>query len=580
MENIKNYFKIEERSTVLLALFIFVAAVALTVIHYSMSRKKIDMKYWRIACMVPIVLSVVHLVIHRFTGDVSMTLTLYAAMYGAAILIGLWQFAYKTGRIYTISAVIVNIGAVGALAATLLIPLAISPAIHNFTRMNYAEAMKSTIEAMKEEYVLSDWKGTDFDMIEDKVMPLAELADEENNPGHFYTAMVTYAYYFYDRHVIPEALKPETVKYITEAKENLAGNDYGMSMCTLDNGDTIAILVEPQGEAYKAGIRNGTTITTWDGVMVEEAVKDVQCIYPDLSFAVKENEDFFRPVFLAGKGGNTVEVGFVDENGNEGSTLLKATGSYKDRLDIAIYRFTYQDKMRLENFECRMLTDTCGYMRISEEFFSFVKDAVSMVTGKYPALVKHLDKELGKLKEQGMETLVIDLRNNVGGVDDISSAVVSMFTDETFFAHGIGVYEDGEYKVNEKHYVYGNGRYKDIEVAVLVNFECCSAGDNMAYNFAKIDNATIMGLTVSSGVDQNMGGLCVMPDSDFSIRYPAGLVLAEEGYPLIDTDESRKSNIELDVKIPFDYEAAIKIFANGTEDYELQYAIEYMEKDK
>lgn len=102
----------------------------------------------------------------------------------------------------------------------------------------------------------------------------------------------------------------------------------------------------------------------------------------------------------------------------------------------------------------------------------------------------------------------------------------------------------------------------------------------MAYNFAKIDNATIMGLTVSSGVDQNMGGLCVMPDSDFSIRYPAGLVLAEEGYPLIDTDESRKSNIELDVKIPFDYEAAIKIFANGTEDYELQYAIEYMEKDK
>lgn len=580
MENIKNYFKIEERSTVLLALFIFIAAVALTVIHYAMSRKKIDMKYWRIGCMIPIILSVVHLVIHRFTGDVSMTFTLYAAMYGAAILIGLWQFAYRTGRIYTISAVIVNIGTVGALVATLLIPLAISPAIHNFTRMSYGEAMKATIEAMKKEYVLSDWKDTDFDMIEDKVMPLAELADKENNPGYFYTAMVTYAYYFYDRHVIPEALKPETVKYIAEAKENLAGNDYGMSMCTLDNGDTIAMLVEPQGEAYKAGIRNGTVITSWDGLTVEEAVKDVQCIYPDLAFAVKENEDFFRPVFLAGKGGNTVEVGFVDENGNEGNILLKATGSYKDRLDTAIYRFTYQDKMRLENFECRMLTDTCGYMRISEEFFSFVKDAVSMVTGKYPDLVKHLDKELGKLKEQGMETLVIDLRNNVGGVDDISSAVVSMFTDETFFAHGIGVYEDGEYKVNEKHYVYGNGKYKDIEVAVLVNFECCSAGDNMAYNFAKIDNATIMGLTVSSGVDQNMGGLCVMPDSDFSLRYPAGLVLAEKGYPLIDTDESRKSNIELDVKIPFDYEAAIKIFTNGTEDYELQYAIEYMEKDK
>ena len=295
---------------------------------------------------------------------------------------------------------------------------------------------------------------------------------------------------------------------------------------------------------------------------------------------MKENEDFFRPLFLAGKGGETVSVEFVDEDGNRNEAILNAKGSYKDRLDTAIYRFSTQDRMRLDNFECKMLTDTCGYMRVSEEFFNFVQDAISMVTGKYPSLVKHLDKELGKLKNEGMETLVIDIRNNVGGVDDISSAVVSMFTDETFFAHGIGVYEDGIYKVNENHYVHGNGKYQDIEVVVLVNYECCSAGDNMAYNFAKLDNATIMGITVSSGVDQNMGGLCMMPDSDFSLRYPTGLVLAKEGYPLIDTDETRTSNIELDVRIPFDYNAAMHIFGGGAEDYELRYAVEYLEKEE
>ena len=580
MENIKNYFKLEERSTVLLALFILAAAVTLTVLHYVMSKKKIDMKYWRFACVVPFILCVVHLVVHRFTGDTGMTFSLYAAMYGAALLVMLWQFAYKSGKAYTITTVFVNIGAVGALVATLLIPLAISPAIHNFTRMSYGEAMKATIDIMKKEYVLADWKETDFDFIEEKVMPLAERADEENNPGYFYTAMVTYAYYFYDRHVIPEALKEDTVKYVTEAKRNLAGNDYGMSMCTLDNGNTIAVLVEQSGEAYKAGIRNGTVITGWDGRDIKEATAEVECIYPDLAFAVKENEDFFRPLFLAGKGGETVSVEFMDEDGNRNEAVLNAKGSYKDRLDTAIYRFSTQDRMRLDNFECKMLTDTCGYMRVSEEFFNFVQDAISMVTGKYPSLVKHLDKELGKLKNEGMETLVIDIRNNVGGVDDISSAVVSMFTDETFFAHGIGVYEDGKYKVNENHYIHGNGKYQDIEVVVLVNYECCSAGDNMAYNFAKLDNATIMGITVSSGVDQNMGGLCMMPDSDFSLRYPTGLVLAKEGYPLIDTDETRTSNIELDVKIPFDYNAAMHIFGGGAEDYELRYAVEYLEKEE
>jgi hypothetical protein len=89
-----------------------------------------------------------------------------------------------------------------------------------------------------------------------------------------------------------------------------------------------------------------------------------------------------------------------------------------------------------------------------------------------------------------------------------------------------------------------------------------------------------MGITVSSGVDQNMGGLCMMPDSDFSLRYPTGLVLAKEGYPLIDTDETRTSNIELDVRIPFDYNAAMHIFGGGAEDYELRYAVEYLEKEE
>ena len=90
-----------------------------------------------------------------------------------------------------------------------------------------------------------------------------------------------------------------------------------MSMCTLDNGNTIAVLVEQSGEAYKAGIRNGTVITGWNGRDIKEAAAEVECIYPDLAFAVKENEDFFRPLFLAGKGGETVSVEFVDEDGNK-----------------------------------------------------------------------------------------------------------------------------------------------------------------------------------------------------------------------------------------------------------------------
>lgn len=62
---------------------------------------------------------------------------------------------------------------------------------------------------------------------------------------------------------------------------------------------------------------------------INEAVEDVDCIYPGLSFPVEENEDIFRPIFLAGKGGENVSITFLDDNGNERSILVQKTGNYE-----------------------------------------------------------------------------------------------------------------------------------------------------------------------------------------------------------------------------------------------------------
>lgn len=572
MENIKNYIALEERTTVMLVVFIFISSVMLAAVHGIMVKKNHGPHVWRILCVLPLILCVLHFSVHRFTGNARLTFTLYAAMYAAAAFIFIGQFFYKTGKLYKASAVFNIIMSFAALAATLIIPLSVSPAVHNFTRMGYSDSMRAVIETMKQEYVLSDWKKTDYDMIESKVMPMAEQAEEENNPALFYAALVTYSYYFYDRHVITES------EYEAGAKEILAGNDYGMSMITLDNGDTAAILVEYGGEAYKKGIRNGYVIKKWNGEDTGKALETVECIYPGLAFPVRENEDYFRAMFLAGKGGDRVETVYEDEEGETHCVVLEKNGSYAERLDRAISLFTWQNDRNYSNYTCEMLDSECGYIRITEEFYDYVRDAFSMVTGKHPSLEKALDEKLSALREQGMKKLIIDLRNNVGGVDDISSTIVSMFTEDTFYAHGIGIFDGIKYCVNEPHYVFGNGKYSDIEVAVLVNYACCSAGDNMAYNFSKLDNAIIAGITVSCGVDQNMGGLCVMTDSDFTVKYPAGLVLAEEGYPLIDTDSDRKSNIELDYRIRLDYEGAMRIFSGTNGDYELECTLEYLKR--
>ena len=139
-------------------------------------------------------------------------------------------------------------------------------------------------------------------------------------------------------------------------------------------------------------------------------------------------------------------------------------------------------------------------------------------------------------------------------------------------------YEDANgYHISENQYIYPDGRYKDLPVAVLVNSQCMSAGDGMAKFLGDCDNVTLVGITSSSGVNQNNGGYIYLTEN-IVVCYPVFLSLSENGTPLIDTDNTRENNIPLDVKIPITRENAEELFGEDNKDIELEYAIEYLQK--
>ena len=61
-----------------------------------------------------------------------------------------------------------------------------------------------------------------------------------------------------------------------------------------------------------------------------------------------------------------------------------------------------------------------------------------------------------------------------------------------------------------------------------------------------------------------------------TVYYPTGLILDENGEPNIDTKSDRISRNPVEVRIPLDYDAAMKIFRDK-EDYELDWAVKYVE---
>lgn len=465
---------------------------------------------------------------------------------------------------------------------------------HNFTRDSFTESFTKTLDTLEREYCLNSWKKIDYDAMRKEYYPRVEEAEKNNDEGAYNAVITEIVYRHYDSHVSV---------YSTNEADNrdLFGNDYGLSMIELEDGSVIAVFVEPSpdeelricdgGSRLNAlGIHDGTQILAWDGQEIHEALEQVECIYPLFQFPVKSNEDRMRPIFLASKGGESVKVTFLDDDGKEQTAELPMIGEDSQRIEFASLLYLGWLHEQRQN-DAHMLNDKCGYLQVIAEEYDDLKEKLAVLRhGYFPELTDYYAELIEGLKQQGMEYLIIDIRGNGGGTDCCAGALASLFTDEKRYLVGFG-YEDGTgYHTTEDMYLFPDGRNKDLPVAVLVNSLCMSAGDALAKYLGDCDNVTLMGLAASSGVNQNTGGR-IHVTKNICISYPTQLSLSEDHIPFIDTDDTRENRIPLDVTIPMTKETALTIFnyknallheigeLETLPDPELDYAMNYLEKN-
>ncbi len=114
------------------------------------------------------------------------------------------------------------------------------------------------------------------------------------------------------------------------------------------------------------------------------------------------------------------------------------------------------------------------YIRIS----SFDKNVVS-----------RLKQILPKLKKEGKKGIIIDLRNNPGGLLNQATGTLDLF-----ISHGILVSQKGRVKSeNEVYYAHSFGTYKNIPIVVLVNGGSASASEIVSGGFQDHRRAVIVG---------------------------------------------------------------------------------------
>ena len=528
---------------------------------------------WRVLCFIPLLACMIHVLAYNLGKQEIVALKWFGPMYALALLIALWQFMDPKEIFYRITAgMVVALSVFNFVYIPAGIPL--SSHLHNYTYQSWTDSFISTVRAMEKEYPISEWKGIDHDALLEEFVPRIQEAERNDDLKAVGIVLYDYCNRFYDGHV---TLKPANAEMAAGINREMTGNDYGLSLITMDTGAVVAIHVELGSEAEANGIHTGTIITRWDGVPVNEAKNSFEL---PMRPPVKENEEPARTMLLAGKGGDHVSVTYIADNGEQKTVTLDRIGDYTTRFMEVFNRFGHWVEND-ENFAYKMISDTCGYLRIHAESLPVFGSIYSVFTGKVPFITKKVDKILQELQSKGMTHLVIDIRNNTGGYPQVSAAVASLFAEETFiYSWGYCTKDDnGRIHKNEPLVVPQNGKWKDLPVVALVNQNTVSSGDAMADLLSSFSNVTLMGMTPSNCSCQTTGGEIYLVDGYYTIYYPVVLEADENDDPTIDTDSSRETRIPLEVEIPINEVAIEKIFGADRQDYELEYAVDRLRND-
>lgn len=447
--------------------------------------------------------------------------------------------------------------------------------VTDYSELGWAESFSCMIDTMSESYVSRNYKNIDFEGLKTKFVPMVKEAEKNNDKKAFAKVLLEYQYEFYDSHI----WFAQNSDILNQAEEELVGNDYGLSMYQLNSGDTIAIMVEEDSQAEKVGIHNGTVIKEWNGVAVDEAMQDVRCLDYWYQFEVLENEALMKPIFLAGQGGETVTVTFISDDGSTKNVQLDSMGSYKSRESAVLNHFYSRNRISDDNLSCKMLNQDVGYLRITREHYGDeMYDIWTYVVGKHKKVYDEIDAKLHELSYNGMKYLVIDLRNNGGGYEQISDAVASLFADRRL-TNKTGIERNGNIIPITKFHTFDEGKWKELPVVVLVNDAAVSSGDVLTHLLSQCPNVTVMGITSSSNSAQTVGGCCYLSGDMFEIYYPI-INSLDENNEVLEVTADRQARVGFDLRIPVDYDAAMLIFSDSEKDYELDYAVDYLYKQQ
>lgn len=419
----------------------------------------------------------------------------------------------------------------------------------NFQNRAWPDAFQAMHQKISREYAFSDWKKIDWEALYDAHAPMVEAAELAQDDKAYYLALRSYLF------SIPDGSLSITTP--ADYRKEAIGGGYGISVLPMEDGRILVMRVEPGFFADMAGIKWGAEIIEWDGLPVAEALEKVSLLWSDTPCATRESRLFKQCVLLTrAPAGTKVSVMFRNPDSDSlWVTRLEARyDNYKTLLDL-----TGQDVLFSEldaPLTDKVVDGNIGYIRIYGQ--------TATLAMPFPA--RAFRRAIERFLEANVNGLVLDLRGNVGGLDDLAATYVGHFTEVPMLYSDLVAfdYSKGGFALDEKGTITIQPRtpYFGGPVMVVINQDSRGNSQALADSLHELPNVTLVGTSGTDGSWALPGGKITMPQG-YVVSYPIGRMLDESGSVRVTARADRESPVKPDIRIPLTLEACRAFYLDG-----------------
>ncbi len=441
----------------------------------------------------------------------------------------------------------------------------------DFSELTWTESFVKLNETMIRQYAFTEWKDIRWQALYNKYLPQIEAAQSEDSFEDYYIALRAYINEIPDGHV--------RMSNIADIDDQYIGGGFGFTVAQLDDGKAIVTWLDPSGPAQSTGLRVGDEIIEWNGRPITSAVEAVSTILAGNSATYENLKQKQLAYLVRAPLGTDVKLTLSDSR----SVVLTAYDDHK--LSIKkIYPFTVVSEDKLMDLRDIFLGNETPdpklegivEMEMMDGNILYVKlwgliDLDLKQTGKPVSTLDLMRKAVAYANENQCVGMILDIRNNVGGLDEMVAEILGLFYEEKT------LYEYQKYGDSDDLpvlYIVPEEQRFSGKIIALVNSQCISSGEGVALGIKNLPNGETLGFYGTNG-SFGMAGAQVKMPGGITIDYPFGQSLDKDKNVQLDS-QNGIGGVSPSIRIPMTEENALRI-ANG-EDVELKEALRILTK--